>query len=151
MTFTVQDPTAGTYPTARQRVREACGDIDATINLALQVPDELIDYWVETFGETRAYVEAIKDCLARYARQYDTGTRSAGLEAERRFERLKQLLEIAMANQRTTVAPGTSVGGAFIAAPYLSKAYGRAARADSDFNQGSKLRVGMNDSDMPDN
>lgn len=151
MTFTVQDPTAGTYPTARQRVREACGDIDATVNPKLQLADELIDYWVDTFGETRAYIEALKDLLARYSREADTGPRSASLEATRRFERLKQLYDIMLANQRTTVAPGTSVGGAFIAAPYLSKAYGRAARADSDFNQGSKLRVGMNDSDMPDN
>lgn len=151
MTFTPPDPSSPTYPTALERVREAVGDVDQTINPKLQCPDELIDYFIDTFGEQRATLETLNDILARYAREADTGTRAAGLDATRRFERLLELRRILLEKMRTTVAPGSTVSGAFIAAPYLSKATARGYRDDTDFNQGSKLRVGMNDSDMPDN
>jgi hypothetical protein len=147
LTWSVQDPSAPTYPDARQRVREAVGDIDKTINDKLLVPNELIDYFVETFGEARAKVETIKDILARYAREADTGTRSADLAATRRFERLKQLYQIMLADLGKTLPPGSTVNGAFIRAPYLSNATRAANQADGDLNQGAAIRVGMFDSD----
>lgn len=149
MTFTPPDPTSPTYPTARERVREAVGDVDKTINVKLQCPDELIDYFVDTYGEQRATLETLNDILARYAREADTGTRSAGLEATRRFERLLELRKILERNLGTTVAPGSSSGLSFMSAPYLSRAVQRANRADSDLNQGSRIRIGMLDSDTP--
>jgi hypothetical protein len=128
-------------------VREAVGDIDKTINDKLKLPDELVDYWVATFGEAQAKVEAIKDILARYAREADVGTRSADLAATRRFERLQALYRIMKSDSGTTLPPGATVNGAFIRAPYLSNATRAANQADGNLNQGSAIRVGMFDAD----
>jgi hypothetical protein len=75
--------------TARNRVRDLYGDTDVNAATARRVEDESIDGYLLTEGtELQTALACVRLLKAKFAREADTGLKSAGLEAQRRFERL---------------------------------------------------------------
>lgn len=138
MTFTAINPNAAPT-TALVRVRLAIGDTDEKAREHLVLQDEVIQHYIDELGELPAAVKCARLLLARFAREADTGTRGAGLEATRRFERLKSILSDLERLAATSCA-------APIGAPYLSLA-ARQAYADGEDNLQPPFKLGMLDAD----
>lgn len=92
-------------------VREAVGDTDTNARICLD--DSVIEAYLETEGSVEAAsMKCLDLLLARFAREADTGLKAAGLVAQMRFERLKdlrRLMQEQIARSGGPSAPGLSV------------------------------------------
>lgn len=134
MTFAPYDPSEAI---ARDRVRGRIGDTNHNERVGRRLEDETIAALLTRAGgnEKTAALAGIRELLALFAREADTGNKAAGLEATRRFERLKTIEE-SLERELGAVAAPSLLG--------LSQAYIEGSQADSDRIQ-PVFSVGMFD------
>lgn len=124
--------------TALDRVRQRIGDTSKAVfdQKKPSLADEAITAIIAAeVSETAAALAACRRLMALYVREADTGTKSAGLDATRRFERLQELEQILLRELALTANPPL-IG--------LSVSANDAAAGDSDRIQ-PPFTVGMMD------
>lgn len=123
--------------TAKDRIRDRIGDVDqAPRQPTLQ--NETIEAVLDAEGdnERAAALACLRLLLPLYARQADTGVKSADLYTNQRFERLRHIEE--------TLLQEMAIAGGGASAPGLSKAARDAMLADAD-RPAAAFSVGMLD------
>ncbi len=121
------------------QVRARIGDTDANAVPYRRLEDEDILARIAEAGTNLqvAALNCLDELLARYAREADAGPKAAGLEATRRFERLKDIRVILAEQVSRQAGPSTAM---------ISQATRTAQLNDADFT-GHPTREGAFDYD----